>query len=255
MGLQQLHAGRNEEGAARPATDSLWAYYTQARDPGVREELVAAYAGFARIMAAKAYARRMNAEMEFGDYLQYAMLGLLESVDRFEPGRGFKFETFAARRITGAILNGIESSSELQEQIAARRRILAQRTASLGAQAGAPQGPEAVFARLAELAIGLAVGFALEESRMVSGGSEDYPDNSYHGVELKQLRERIKAALANLPQNQRHVISAHYLQHLAFDDIAAGMRLTRGRVSQIHKEALGNLRARLQDQGEIDLRC
>lgn len=239
--------------AANAAT--RWTAFCLTRDDAAREELIAAYSDFARIMAARSYARRINMELEFDDYLQFAMVGLIESVDRFDPQRGFKFETFAAARITGAILNGIESASELQEQLAARRRIVGQRAASLNADTASTEGSDAIFQRLAELAIGLAVGFALENSGMISEASGDYADNSYHGVELKQLRSRLKSALAQLPQNQRYVISAHYLQHLTFDEVATTMQLTRGRVSQLHKEALGKLRTRLRDLKEVDLRC
>jgi RNA polymerase sigma factor for flagellar operon FliA len=235
-------------------TARMWAYFVDSRDADVRAQLVAAYQGFARIMAAKLYARRVYAAMEFADYLQYATVGLLEAIDRFEPQRGFKFETYAASRINGAMLDGIAASSEIQQQIVARRQIMAQRVALLN-EAEAPTTASAVFARLAELAIGLAVGFALEDSGMHSAAEGDYADNSYAGVELKQLQARVKAALTGLATRQRHVIEAHYLQHQPFEAVATAMGLSRGRIAQLHKEALGNLRARLQQGEDVDLRC
>jgi RNA polymerase sigma factor for flagellar operon FliA len=116
-------------------------------------------------------------------------------------------------------------------------------------------GAEAVFARLAEMAIGLAVGFALEDSGMYLQEEAEYADNSYTGVELRQLRGRVKAALGGLGPNQRRVIELHYLQHLPFEDVASRMSLTRGRISQIHKEALQNLRVLLTKTDAIDLHC
>jgi RNA polymerase sigma factor FliA len=234
---------------------ALWTEFVANRSPALREQLIKSYLDFARIMAAKMYAKRMFTEMEFADYLQFARVGLVESIDRFEPQRGFRFETFAASRINGAMLSGIERSTEIQEQIAARRRMLGQRLASLEQDAPADMGPEAAFARLAELAIGLAVGFVLEDSGMHREEDAEYADNSYHGIELKQLRERLAALLAALAPNQQQVIRSHYLQHMAFEEIATAMSLSRGRVSQIHKEALGNLRQRLRSWREVDLRC
>lgn len=253
MASQSIIAACPAPARERADTDDMWTCYAQGRDPEARARLVAAYLGFARIMAAKVYARRSYTSMEFADYLQYARVGLLEAIDRFEPARGYRFETYAASRINGAILNGIEQSSEIQQQIAARKCILSQRIASLDEGEAAPSTPGMVFARLAELAIGLAVGFALEDTGMHGGG--DYPDNSYHGAEMKQLRARVRAAVATLPDKQRQVIHAHYLQHQAFADVAAAMFLSRGRVAQIHKEALGNLQARLQDLKAFDLSC
>ena len=235
----------------------LWAQFAASRDPAARAQLLAAYMAFARMMAAKVYARRTYTEMEFGDYLQYATIGLIEAIERFEPGRAIKFETYAASRITGAMLSGIEQSSEIQQQIAARRRIVGQRMASLmeAAPEAAPAGVEAAFGRLAEIAIGLAVGFALEDTGMHAAEGAQYQDNCYAGVELRQLQKRVSGVLDQLPGNQRRVIHGHYLQHMQFEEIATAMALTRGRVAQIHKQALASLRSLLRDAGQVDLRC
>jgi RNA polymerase sigma factor for flagellar operon FliA len=240
----------------RPDPDEtvrLWAYYAHSRDGAAREKLLEAYMEFARMMAAKVFARRSYTEMEFADYLQYATVGLIEAIDRFEPQRGIKFETYAASRISGAMLTGIECSSEIQRQISTRKRVLGQRVASLMDAPGSGGGADSVFSRLAEIAIGLAVGFALENTGMHSGENAEYPDNSYTGVELKQLQARMGQALLTLPDKQRHVIEQHYLQHLAFDEIAAALSLSRGRIAQIHKQALASLRTLLQNAGEMDL--
>lgn len=237
--------------------DALWHSFVCARDAAPRERLVTAYHGFARMLAAKVYARRIYTEMEFDDYLQYATVGLIESIDRFEPGRGIRFETFASTRITGAILNGIESSSEIQEQVAARRRVIAQRLGTLrdGPAPPAPDSPGAVFACLAELAIGLAIGFVLEETGMHMDAQSEYADNTYQAVELKQLQARVRTQVGALPANQRKVIEGHYLQHLAFEEIALKLGLTRGRIAQLHKEALGKLRAGFGNAPEVNLCC
>jgi len=233
----------------------IWAGFVRTRDTTMRERLVAAYMGFARMLAAKVYARRTFEGMEFGDYLQYATVGLIEAIDRFDPERGVLFESFAAVRMTGAMLTGIESSTEIQRQVATRKRVIGERVASLAEPAAPSPGPEAVFAQLAEMAIGLAVGFVLEDSGMYLQEEGTYADNTYSGVELRQLRGRVKAALAEIGANQRRVIELHYLQHLPFEDVATRMSLTRGRISQIHKEALQNLRTRLTKTDAIDLHC
>lgn len=237
--------------------DALWHSFVPQREARLRERLVLAYQGFARMLAAKVYARRVYTEMEFADYLQYATVGLIESIDRFEPGRGIRFETFASTRITGAILNGIESSSEIQEQVAARRRVIGQRLGTLTGAPAVPQpdSPAAVFAHLAELAIGLAIGFVLEQTGMHMDAQSEYADNTYQAVELKQLQARVRAQVGALPANQQKVIEGHYLQLLPFEEIARSMGLTRGRIAQLHKEALGNLRTGLSNATEVNLCC
>ena len=130
-----------------------------------------------------------------------------------------------------------------------------ERLASL--QAGPPHTGDApaLFARLAELAVGLAVGFALEGSGMYQGGDEEYVDHAYRSVEMQQLKGKVEALVAALPENQKQVIAGHYLQHQPFEEIAVRLQLSRGRISQLHKEALGKLRSGLQVRGFTSLSC
>ena len=255
MALKSIPVARAPVRPEPVETGRLWAVFAAGRDLATRDKLIEAYMSFTRVMAAKVYARRIYTDMEFADYLQYATVGLIESIDRFDPARGIMFETYAASRITGSMLDGIERSSEIQQQIVARKQIMAGRIASLAEGAAAMHVSDAIFARLAELAIGLAVGFALEDSGMYCAENAEFADNSYTGVELKQLQGRVIASVAVLPANQRQVIESHYLQRLPFEEVATAMSLTRGRISQIHKQALGTLRTLLQKPQEIDVSC
>lgn len=229
--------------------DRLWARYALGRGLEERNALAGRYAEFARMMAAKAYGRRTSEDIEFDDYLQYARIGLIESIERFDPAHGAKFETYAAARIGGAILNGLGSASELHEQLAARRRAVGDRTDALRT---AQAEDDDVFGRLADIAIGLAVGFMLEGSGMFQDAEAGMPDNTYSSVELRQLRLRLHGTIAQLPERQRHVVQAHYLQNQAFDEIAAHLKLSRGRVSQLHKEALSKLATMLKPTPDVD---
>jgi RNA polymerase sigma factor FliA len=210
-----------------------------------RSRIVDAYLPFARMLAARLYGRRTYRELDFYDYFQFASIGLLEAIDRFDAALGIKFETFSAHRINGAILSGVAGLSEIQVQVAARRRILAARTASLKDALPDSGDAAAVFGHLAELAIGLAVGFALEDSGMYLEQAPVYGDNSYQRAELAQLQKLLRDLTEELPANERRVITYHYVQQLAFDEIATILGLTKGRVSQIHKAALGRLKQTL----------
>ncbi len=224
----------------------LWTEYRRSRDAGTRAALAEHYLGFARVMAGKLFAGRTVAGLEFDDYLQLARVGLLESIDRYDLGQGAKFETYAALRIQGAILDGIRSYSELQEQVAARKRIVAARVDSLGQKTPDGDDVEATFAHLAEVAIGLAVGFVLEGTGMYHAPGDAVLDEMYAAVELRQLQQRAAALVRQLPQRQREVLTLHYLQQLSFTEVAARLYLSRGRVSQLHQEGLAELRARLR---------
>ncbi len=232
---------------------SLWQRFWSGRDPALRQQLVEHYLDFARIMAGRLFSMRSYTGLEFGDFLQFAREGLLQAVDRFEDGHGAKFETFAAARINGAILDGIRSYSEVQEQSAVRRRVLASRAAELAPPPPAAGDVDALFAQLAELAVGLAVGFILDDSGMYLAEEASYPDNAYAGVEMRQLRQRLAALLHQLTERQRQVLHYHYMQQLPFDEIAGMLGLSKGRISQLHKEALAALRKRMLQDDPINL--
>jgi len=232
-----------------------WFAFRRDADMNARARIIEGFLPFARMLAAKLFAKRTYAELEYQDYLQYATIGLVESVDRFDPNCGVKFETFSSPRITGAILNGIETLGEKQQQVSARKRALAPRVNSIKAGVSMDyKSPEALFSRLAEVAIGLAIGFVLEDSGMYQADIEPaYPDNTYQRIELRQLQKRIVSLVNLLPRNERSVITYHYLQHLPFGEIAAILGVTKGRVSQIHKEALQKLQASIRFDDTVDL--
>lgn len=221
-----------------------------------RDRIFDIFLPFARMLAAKLYMRRVQMELEFLDFFQFASVGLLEAVERFDPDVGVKFETYSAPRITGAILTGIESLSEKQEQVSTRKRVLSERVQSLQSSRKRKEAkePDLVFSRLAEVAIGLAVGFALEGSGMFQHEAETpvLEDSTYKSVELAQLRQRIESIVEELPPNERKVIKHHYWQYQSFEEISRILGLTKGRVSQIHKEALRRIHACLDQDRGID---
>jgi RNA polymerase sigma factor for flagellar operon FliA len=236
----------------------LWQQLRNQRDANARERLLELHLGYARIVAGAYYARRFHDEIEYADYLQYASVGLLEALDRFDPARGVQFRTFAARRMHGAILNGLERFTEKQQQIAARQRLRADRMADVkalagegsGTEAGTPQTADQLLAFVSEAGIGLALCWLLEGSGMVDAGAASVSQPFYRSAEMRQLRQRLVLAIEGLPAQERTVIRRHYLQEVPFEQIATDLQLTRGRISQVHRRALLRLRGVLAEQGD-----
>jgi RNA polymerase sigma factor FliA len=229
---------------------SLWTA-ARAGDTHARGRLIETYLPFARIMAAKLYAARIDHDIEFEDYLQYATVGLIESVDRFDPAIGTLFKTFAAHRIQGAISNGLEQLSEKRTQLATRRRLAAERRDSAAAALDA--GGADLFQQLADVAVSLALGFVLEDARDDGLADDAGVAQPYGALEMAQLRQRLHALVAGLPQRERLVIKSHYLHHVPFNLIADTMGITKGRVSQIHRNALDQLRKAMRAMRACDV--
>lgn len=221
--------------------DTLWKRWAENQDEQARDRLVHHYMSYTRALAAKFYARRTHDAFEFQDYLQFASVGLMESVHRFNAARGVLFKTFVTPRIHGAILNGIAVLSECQQQIYFRRRIAEERITSLKKEKKTDNA-EKLLHELAEIGIGLALGYLLEGTGMVDATEASIPDNTYTRMELRQLQQQIRQLTHQLTDRERAVIQLHYHQNLAFEEIAIELKLSKGRISQLHKQGIERLK-------------
>lgn len=246
--------------------NELWSLFRASGDQTLRQQLIAHYLDYARIVAATYYARRIHDEIEFEEYHQLASLALMECVDRYDPDKGAQFKTYASRRMHGAILDGVERLTEKQQQIAVRQRLRKERTESVvthARQDGVPPpdgkfAPEDLFRYLAEIGIGIALGCLLDDTGMVA--REDAPDVgvggaplAYQRIEVRQLRQRLHELVHHLPPQEQTVITAHYLHEHSFEDIAKRLELTKSRISQIHRRGLQLLRDKLHATRSVDV--
>jgi RNA polymerase sigma factor for flagellar operon FliA len=231
--------GHEEEAA-------LWQAYLAGRDAALRAQLIERYLPEVHKLAAHAYARRGPNAPEFADYLQWARLGLMEAFDRYDPAREAAFMTFAGYRIRGAILNGLEHATEGAAQWAHRKELEEERLDSLVEGANDADALE----RLADLTLGLALGFALEDSGLAAAPETFDP---YRVLEMKRLRERLLLIVEALPERERRILCWHYFEHMEFKLIGAALGLSKGRISQLHSRALKLVREGLRSIERFDL--
>lgn len=262
----------NSSEASTPESE-LWSRWRGLRDEDAREQLIVFFMPLARTLAAVSFKGRFNDEVEFADYMQLACVGLMEAVDRYDPGQGVPFRSYAGHRIRGAILSGLEKETEKNQQIAAQRRIRKDRLESLKESAKATVGREGSAAKpgslkaqqdllsyLAEVGIGLAIGVLLEDSAMIV--DEEVPDVSdmaspevsyFKKSETQRLRDLLRATMSRLADKERSVIQYHYQQELAFEEVGKLLGVSRSRVSQLHSQALSKLRIALGQGPPVDV--
>ena len=120
-------------------------------------------------------------------------------------------------------------------------------------EAGSTLPSKSAVERLADLAVGLALGFALEDSGMYQAEEGILPDNAYARTEMQQLRSRLAEFVQELPAAERRVISRHYFQQIPFEEIAKGVGVTKGRISQLHTAGLRRLRELLRASKDFDV--
>jgi RNA polymerase sigma factor for flagellar operon FliA len=227
-----------------------WLEFTRGRSREQRDYLVTRYLELAKIMAAKLYQRRSDNAVPFADYLQYARVGLVEAIDSFDPDRSVPFEAFSSYRIKGAILNGLAAESELAAQRAFWARRERDQLESLK-QHEARSERRATLEHFVNLTVGLALGHLIERDHG-EVIDESLASNPYAVTELAQLRRVVRSMLPALPERERELIRRHYEEHVEFQQIAADWGVTKGRVSQLHAQALARLREMLRARPRVD---
>src|SRR5216684_3509281 len=224
----------------------------------------------------EALARRMAASMpnsiDIGDLVQDGVLGLIDAAHRFDEGRGIKFETFAERRVRGAMIDALRRDAwprgvrrQRRELDAAReslRRELGHEPslADLAARVGSDEkrlSRTIVRINTIESTSPLANGAHLDETSLPPAlvpSEPDAPDTAYEKLET---RERIRAAIASLPWRERKVIGLYYYGDVTMKQIGAEIGVNESRVSQLHARAIRRLRDALGDmnpQGVAEMR-
>lgn len=226
-----------------------------ASDPP-RDELVNRYLPLVRKIAGSLFGMRFFDGVPFEEYMQFGSEGLLQAIQRYDPTVGAKFETYAQHRIKGAIMSGLEKSTEINQQVATMRRVAQERMASLleadaqsepsaAGQAGKASGPQDAFDRLVSVSLGLAVAYMLEDSSLFQAGEGTSWDDGPSNLAYKQLQNKLRAAMSLLTDKEQEVLQWHYFQHESFEVAAQQMGLSKGRVSQLHRSALHKLREAL----------
>jgi RNA polymerase sigma factor for flagellar operon FliA len=235
---------------------ALWQSFKEQGSQAARQRLFAQHTAFARNIAARHFREQLYRDVEIGDLRQLAYAGLLEAIDRFDPSRGVPFRAFASHRISGSIRDGLSRMSEVREQISWRHRVNRERAQSLSEGTSDDLSTSEAMEKLAEIAVGLAVGFMLEGTGLVAERDDDAVsdgNNAYDSVAWKEMTARLQTELANLPERERYILMHHYGGSVGFDDIASVLHITKGRISQLHRGALALLRKRLSARGHFNL--
>lgn len=229
----------------------LWEKFADKKDLATRQILIEKYLDFARSLAFMMYKKRTFGDIDHNDYVQYAMVGLIEAVDKYKPDSPASFKTFSSYRIKGAILNGLEKTSELAAQISFKKKLKQQRLESISNNKDSDSFD--LMKEMTELTILLAVDHMLESSSISLLQTELTDNQPYQKYEIKQMQEKLIFLLDVIPDNHRKVIKYHYLGQMTFDHIGEILGVTKGRISQIHKEALCLLRKALKELDKLDL--
>ncbi len=212
-------------------------------------------------------ARRLAASMphsiDIGDLVQDGVIGLIDAAKRFDEDRGIKFETFAERRVRGAMIDALRREAWPRGVRRVRRELEAAREelrrelghepslADLAARVGSDEkrlGRTIVRINTIESTSPLASAEHLDEASLPAVLVPSEPDSPDTAYERLEQRQRIRRALDTLPARERRLVSLYYFGEVTMKQIGSEFGVNESRVSQLHARAIQRLRQALSAQ-------
>ncbi|WP_200810908.1 sigma-70 family RNA polymerase sigma factor [Demequina sp. NBRC 110057] len=207
---------------------------------------------------------RLPDQVELADLVSYGTFGLIDAVEKFEPARGFKFETYAAQRIRGAIIDELRAADWVPRSVRSKARSVDQATRSLEQRLLRPVTDDDVAAHLgwttadvrtvrAQVAMShIAALDGLPTSgdahALDTAASLAMPEAS-SPVEARETRSLLAAAIQSVRDREQQVLRLYYFDNLTLAQIGQILGVTESRVSQIHSGAVKKLREKLLTTG------
>jgi RNA polymerase sigma factor FliA len=242
--------------------EALWVRFKASGDPGVRERLILHYSPLVKYVAGRVGAG-LPRSVDQNDLASYGLFGLIDAIDKFEPDRGFKFETYAINRIKGAILDELRALDWVPRSVRSRARRIETGITELEHKLQRSPTEEELSSHIemdleelrdALAEIGRSGMAALDE--FVSGDSQTSmgemladpggisPEMAF---QAEETRRGLVDAINRLPNRERLVVTLYYYEGMTLAEIGDVLGVTESRVCQIHAKTMMSLRNRLGD--------
>ena len=244
--------------AMRPAASG----FKSPEELGSREEIVDAYLPLVRLVAERIH-RRLPPGIDVSSLIHSGIVGLLESLQRYDAKRGVAFQTYARYRIQGEIMEYLRSLDWVSRSVRAWGRRVSAARARLTGKFGREASPEEMAKELGvsleeyyrvDQKVSDSTLLSLEDLNSASEeewrrAQEKFSSNLFQDplvcVEGKDLVEKLTSAIDTLPERERLVVSLYYHEELTLREIGDMLGLTEGRICQIHSQAVSRLRQAL----------
>jgi RNA polymerase sigma factor for flagellar operon FliA len=232
-----------------------------------QRERIAAGLPFVESLARRV-ASSMPHSIELSDLVQDGMLGLIDAARRYDEDRGIKFETFAERRVRGAMIDALRRDAwprgvrrQRRELEAAREQLRRElgaepSLADLAARLGSDEarlGKTIVRISTIESTSPLSAGEHVDNATLPPALVPSEPVAPDRAYETQEVKDRIRAAIASLPPRERKVIGLYYYAEATMKQIGAEIGVNESRVSQLHARAIQRLKKALGAECDADV--
>lgn len=227
-----------------------------------QEEILEAHMPLVRLVAERIH-RRLPPGVDLGSLIHSGIVGLLEALQRYDSRRGVAFQTYARYRIQGEIMEYLRSLDWVSRSVRAWGRKMAIARTRLAGRLGREASPEEMATELGvplseyyrvDQKVSEATLLSLEDLTPASEeewkkAQEEFCQRSFQdpfvSVEGKELVEKLAAAIEQLPERERMVVTLYYHEELTLREIGEILDLTEGRICQIHTQAVSRLQETL----------
>ncbi|SPE23304.1 RNA polymerase sigma factor FliA [Candidatus Sulfopaludibacter sp. SbA3] len=226
-----------------------------------REALVLKHLPQVRLIAKRIH-DRLPDYVSLDDLISTGVVGLLAAIDNFDPSLNVQLNTYAERKIRGAILDGLRETDWAPREVRKKARLIESAIHRAKQKAGREATEEEIAAELGisrdeyqkwltevrntelerlEFAVGEEP--ARHLLKFISGGEESSPSRI---VERSELERILTVAIDRIPKLERTVLSLYYYEELTLREIADVVGLHLSRVAQLRTQAILRLRSHLE---------
>ncbi len=255
----ELHT---HEGGARGDEElrALWRRFKASGDPTARERLILTYAPLVKFVAGRMRSA-LPAHVEESDLISYGLVGLIGAVERFDPDRGVKFETYAVSRIKGAVIDELRHQDWVPRSVRSMAREIERNASELEHRLQRVPS-DAELAEALEMGVGelhetltqisnssivalddmWAVGADSDALALIDTIGDIRAADPASDLDSHETRDALGDAIARLPEREKIVIALYYYDGLTLREIGEVLGVTESRVSQLHTKAVLRLR-------------
>ncbi|KYO64561.1 RNA polymerase sigma-D factor [Thermovenabulum gondwanense] len=205
-------------------TEKLINEYKTQKSKDSLEKLIELYIPLVKYIAGR-LAIGLPSFIDYDDLVSLGMYGLLQALERFDPAKGVKFETFAFYRIKGAITDGLRKMNPIRN----KNTSFFSNFEEISSDEYISEGEEHYGVMLWDL-INI---------------NKDLINDPQYELELSETKKVLAEAIGRLPEKEKIVVSLYYYDGLTLKEISRVLDLTPARISQLHSKAIRRLRGYL----------
>ncbi|MBU2701985.1 RNA polymerase sigma factor for flagellar operon FliA [Sporomusaceae bacterium BoRhaA] len=230
----------------------LWNKYQECKTVELRDKLIIHYLQMVKIVASR-LAIGLPHYVDKDDLMSNGFFGLIDAIERYDIQRGVKFETYAAVRIRGAILDALRAQDWIPMTVRQKARHYEQVLAKLENKLGHSATDQEIIAELG-LSMDQYNHLLAQLHATTTVPLEDFiktetPSNKLfnpaQAVEEADIKTSLAKSIDRLPEKERLVVSLYYYEELTLKEISMIMSLSEARISQLHTKAIFRMRGAL----------